>query len=275
MIKKAIITDAGFATRFLPITKTIPKAMLPIGNKPIMQLVVEECVEAGIKDIIIVATSKGKDIYDDYFNDPASDIRDLCEKQGKRDRYRVIERLLSLAKIKVIVQDSSLPYGNGSPVLSAKKYVEKEEAFIVCYSDDLIIGNRKDVETLVDTYNDNSNIEGVISVQEININVSNKYGIVSLKKGSEDLLENIIEKPETDEAPSNLASIGRYLLKPSIFKFLKPDVLGKDNEMWTVDAITRLAENKEVKVVRSKGKWVTTGDPDNYFKAYVSYNESN
>lgn len=270
-IKKAIITDAGYATRFLPITKTIPKAMLPIGNKPIMQIVVEECVEAGIKEIIIVATRKGKAIYDDFFNDPASDIRDLCQKYGKEKRYEPIERLLDLAKVKVITQDISLPYGNGAPVLSAQKFVENEDAFLVCYSDDLIIGEQKDVKLLVDTYNANTNFEGIISAQEIDINTSEKYGIINLREDSSDLLENIVEKPSPKDAPSNLASYGRYLLKPSIFKFLRPDLLGKDNEMWTVDAITRLAEYKDVMVIRSKGKWVTTGDPENYFEAYKAF----
>ena len=121
---KAIITDAGFASRYLPITKTIPKAMIPIGAKPVMQLCVEECVEAGIDEIIIVATpnTKAKEIYDDYFHGESDNVKALLEKQGKIERFAPVEELLKFPKITVIEQDSSLPYGNGSPIVSAKDY---------------------------------------------------------------------------------------------------------------------------------------------------------
>ena len=117
---KAIITDAGFASRYLPITKTIPKAMLPLGNRPIMQLVVEECVEAGIQEIIIVATPEGKPIYEDYFNNSVNRIRKQLASQGKEDRYEPVQHVLDFPKITVIEQDQSYPYGNGSPIASAK-----------------------------------------------------------------------------------------------------------------------------------------------------------
>ncbi len=120
---KAIITDAGFASRFLPITKSIPKAMLPLGNRPIMQLVVEECAEAGIQEIIIVATPEGKAIYEDYFNNSVNRIRKLLRSQEKLDRYDSVQAVLDLPKITVIEQDPSYPYGNGSPVASARKFI--------------------------------------------------------------------------------------------------------------------------------------------------------
>ena len=131
-IKKAIITDAGFASRYLPITKTIPKAMIPIGAKPVMQLCVEECAEAGIEEIIIVATpsTKSREIYEDYFHNPAENVKTLLEKQGKLERFEPVEKVLSFPKITVIEQDTALPYGNGSPIVSARKYVENEEEAI-------------------------------------------------------------------------------------------------------------------------------------------------
>ncbi len=119
---KAIITDAGFASRYLPITKTIPKAMLPFGSKPIMQLMVEECVEAGIREIIIVATHEGKPIYEDYFYNTVDHIRRQLEAQGKSDRYEAVREVLDFPKIVVIEQDSSLPYGNGSPIVSVASF---------------------------------------------------------------------------------------------------------------------------------------------------------
>ena len=130
-VRKALITDAGFASRYLPITKTIPKAMLPLGNKPIMQFVVEECMEAGIEEIILVATPEGKPIYEDYFNNSVNRIRKQLSSQGKEERYEPVQHVLDYPKIIVIEQDPSLPYGNGSPVASAQKFLEGEEAFLV------------------------------------------------------------------------------------------------------------------------------------------------
>ena len=137
---KAVITDAGFASRFLPITKTIPKAMLPLGAKPVMQHVVEECVAAGIKQIIIVATPDGKPIYEDFFNNPVEKIEKQLASQGKSDRFESVKQVLDMADITVIEQDQSLPYGNGSPIVSAKPYLNDDEAFIALYSDDLVFG---------------------------------------------------------------------------------------------------------------------------------------
>jgi UTP--glucose-1-phosphate uridylyltransferase len=270
-VRKAIITDAGFASRYLPITKTVPKAMLPLGNRPIMQFVVEECVEAGIEEIIIVSTPEGKPIYEDYFNNNVNRIRKQLAAQGKEDRYEPVQHVLDYPKIVVIVQDPSLPYGNGSPVSSAQKFVEGEEAFLVLYSDDIVFGTPGDAKVMVDLYQQDPSVEGIIMAQEVSPNVVDKYGIISFQEGSDRLLDNIIEKPKTEEAPSNLASYGRYLLKPSIFEFLNPMNTGKDDELWTVDAITRTAKTKKVVVEKTKAEWMTTGDPENYFHAHLKF----
>lgn len=270
-VKKAIITDAGFASRYLPITKTIPKAMIPIGAKPVMQLCVEECADAGIEEIIIVATpnTMGRQIYDDYFHSKAENVKQLLEKQGKMDRFEPVEKILNFPKITVIEQDSSLPYGNGSPIVSARSFVENEEAFVVLYSDDLILG-KGDVKTLIETYEQNSSAKAVIAAQEMPEEVWHKYGMIALKENG--TLSHIVEKPKTpDLSPSNLTSYGRYLLKPEVFEYLVPSNTGLDGELWTVDAITKLAEHGDVVVARSQGKWITTGDPKNYFLAHLEY----
>lgn len=270
-IKKAIITDAGFASRYLPITKTIPKAMIPIGAKPVMQLCVEECIEAGIEEIIIVATpnTKSKEIYDDYFHNPADNVKLLLDKQGKSDRFKAVAEVLDFPKITVIEQDPTLPYGNGSPIVSAKDYVKDEEAFVVLYSDDLILG-QGDVKTLVDEYAKHPDAKAVIAAQEMPEEAWHKYGMIALKDNG--TLSHIVEKPKTpDLAPSNLTSYGRYLLTPEVFDYLVPSNTGLDGELWTVDAITKLAEHGDVVVARSKGKWITTGDPKNYFLAHLDY----
>ena len=268
---KAIITDAGFASRYLPITKTIPKAMIPIGAKPVMQLCVEECAEAGINEIIIVATpnTKSKEIYEDYFHNPSDNVKALLEKQGKMERFEPVEKILSFPKITVIEQDASLPYGNGSPIVSARQFVENDEAFVVLYSDDLILG-ASDVKTLIDKYRENPGAKAVIATQEMPEEVWHKYGMVALKENG--TLSHIVEKPKTpDQSPSNLTSYGRYLLTPEVFDYLIPTNTGLDGELWTVDAITKLAEHGDVLVAHSQGKWITTGDPKNYFMAHLEY----
>lgn len=270
-IKKAIITDAGFASRYLPITKTIPKAMIPIGAKPVMQLCVEECLEAGIEEIIIVATpgTMSKAIYDDYFHNRADNVKALLDKQGKASRFEPVQEILDFPKITVIEQDPSLPYGNGSPIVSAKDYVKDEEAFVVLYSDDLILG-KGDVKVLIETYEQNKNAKAVIAAQEMPESVWHKYGMIALKDNG--TLSHIVEKPKTpDLSPSNLTSYGRYLLTPEVFDYLIPSNTGLDGELWTVDAITKLAEAGDVIVARSEGKWITTGDPKNYFMAHLEY----
>lgn len=265
---KAIITDAGYASRFLPITKTIPKAMLPLGGRPIIQLAVEECVEAGITEIIIVSTPEGKPIYEDYFNNAVNHIRKQLVAQGKGERYDVIRNVLDFPKIRIIVQDPALPYGNGSPIVSARDYIADDEAFLVIYSDDVVFG-ASDAKSMIHAYELHPEAKGIIMAQEVDPKVVDKYGIISLKNG--DKLDNIIEKPAVGKAPSTLASYGRYLLTPEVFEYLKPNNVGLDNELWTVDAITKEAELGDVYVVKTKGQWMTTGDPKNYFLAYLKY----
>lgn len=265
---KAIITDAGFASRYLPITKTIPKAMLPLGSKPIMQLMVEECVEAGIHEIIIVATHEGKPIYEDYFYNSVEHIRQQLDAQGKSDRYEAVREVLDFPKIVIIEQDPNLPYGNGSPIVSARSYIGDNEAFMVIYSDDVVLG-KGDVASLIEAFVEYPDAKAIVAAQEVDPLVVDKYGIFQLKDGNK--LDYIVEKPAVGKAPSTLASYGRYLLTPEAFKHLDPQNIGLDNELWTVDAITKLAIDGDVYVIPTEGSWVTTGDPKNYFMAHLKY----
>ncbi|MBQ8984688.1 NTP transferase domain-containing protein [Candidatus Saccharibacteria bacterium] len=264
---KAIITDAGFASRYLPITKTIPKAMLPLGNRPIMQLVVEECVEAGIKDIIIVATPEGKAIYEDYFHNPVEKIEAQLHKQGKDDRFEPVKKAINLANITVIEQDQSLPYGNGSPVASAKHFINDDEAFIVAYSDDVVFG-KSAVKDLIDAQKEHPEAAAIIAGQPVEHEEIKKYASISLDG---DKLVGLVEKPDPADAPSDLASYGRYLLTPEVFQHLDPKNIGLDGELWTADAIAKLIPTDRVYVKKTSGTWMTTGDPKNYFLSHLRY----
>ena len=269
---KAIITDAGFASRFLPITKTIPKAMIPLGAKPVMQLMVEECVEAGIAELIIVATpgTMSKSIYEDYFNSPSENVKQLLIAQGKEERFLPVQEVLDFPKITVIEQDTSLPYGNGSPVMSARSFINEDEAFLVIYSDDVVFGS-SDAKTLLESYAKHPEAKAIIMAQEMPDEVLSKYGIIALRDQAKQTLSHIVEKPKQD-APSNLTSYGRYLLTPEIFG--KLDETGLDGELWTVDGITKLAEEGDVIVEKTRGQWMTTGDPASYLQAQIRYAET-
>lgn len=272
MPTKAVISDAGFASRYLPITKTIPKAMLPFGNRPVMQLVVEECVAAGITEIIIVATPEGKPIYEDYFNNNVNRIRKLLQSQGKNDRYLPVQHVLDFPKISVIEQDQSLPYGNGSPFASARPYIADDEPFLALYGDDVVFGEVGAVKELVDAFKKYGDAKAIIAGQLVEGAEIEKYASIKFKEGSDIEVETLIEKPKVAEAPSQLASYGRYLLTPAVFKYLAPQYAGKDGELWMPDAIDSLAQHGEkVLAIRVQGQWMTTGDPRNYFLAHLKY----
>jgi len=269
---KAVITDAGFASRFLPITKTIPKAMIPLGPKPIMQYVVEECVVAGISDVIIVATPEGKPVYEDYFYNPVEKVYKQLAEHGKLDRFESVREVLEMANVTVIEQDPGLPYGNGSPIASARPYLNEDEAFVALYSDDIVLGGDGAVGSLMRAFERCPDADAIIAVQEVEGAEIEKYASVKFKPGSEEL-EQLIEKPKVDVAPSQLASYGRYLLTPKVFEYLIPENIGKDDELWTADAIDRLARDggKVLVAEAENGRWYTTGDPVNYFDAYNAF----
>ncbi|MCK4919246.1 MAG: UTP--glucose-1-phosphate uridylyltransferase [Candidatus Pacebacteria bacterium] len=264
-IKKAIIAVAGSGTRLLPATKAMPKEMLPIIDKPIIQLVVEELVEAGIEDIILV-TKWDKKPLEDHF-DRNFELECSLRKSGKDKRLKEIVRLSEMANFIYVRQKG--PYGNGTPVLSASSIVE-DEPFVYVWGDDLVKSKVSFTKQMVDDYNKTGNL--MIGVQEVPKDQVDRYGIVKLKSDTMQI-EDIVEKPSVEEAPSRLADFGRMILNQEIVDVLKETSLGKGNELWIVDAIRTYVQNggkffaKEIE----NGKWLTTGDPLNYLKAILEY----
>lgn len=264
-IKKAIVAVAGSGTRLLPVTKSMPKEMLPIVDKPIIQLVVEELVEAGIEDVILV-TKWDKKPLEDHF-DHSWGLENDLEKSGKEDLLKEIKRIPDLANFIYIRQKG--PYGNGTPILSAANLI-KNEPFVFCYGDDIVKSKVSFTKQMVQEYEKNNSL--ILGVQEVQKNLVNKYGIVALEKDSM-RVKGIVEKPAIEEAPSNLAVFGRFILDQKIIDILRETPLGKGNELWLTDAIEKYLSNggefyaKEVQ----DGEWMTTGDPLNYLKANLAY----
>ena len=264
-IRKAIVAVAGSGTRLLPATKSMPKEMLPILDKPIIQLVVEELAEAGIEDIIFVTRWDKKPLEDHFDHNWA--LAEELKKNGKEEAWEKIKKISNLANFIYVRQKG--PYGNGTPVLSASSIVEGEP-FVYVWGDDLVKSKESFTKKMIRDYEKNEKL--MIGVQEVPKKDVDRYGIVKLKKGSMQI-EDIIEKPSVAEAPSRLADFGRMILNQEIIEILKNTPLGKGNELWIVDAIRKYIKKggefyaKEVE----DGEWLTTGDPLNYLTTTLKY----
>ena len=171
--------------------------------------------------------------------------------------------------IKIITQDPSLPYGNGSPIASAKPYIKENEAFIALFSDDIVFGPSA-VKDLLDSFKKHPDARAIIGCQLVPHAEIKKYAAAEFNKDTEVLI-GLTEKPKPEEAKSDLASYGRYLLTPEIFKYLVPENTGLDAELWIADAIAKLIPTEKVYVKQTTGTWMTTGDPRNYAFALFKY----
>ncbi|MCU0679575.1 MAG: UTP--glucose-1-phosphate uridylyltransferase [Planctomycetes bacterium] len=264
-IKKAIVAVAGSGTRLLPATKAMPKEMLPIVDKPIIQLVVEELVEAGIEDIIFV-TRWDKKPLEDHFDYNWALMEEL-KKGGKDKLHAEIKRIADLANFIYVRQKG--PYGNGTPILSAASLVESEP-FVFCFGDDLVKSKTSFTKQMIDEYDKTGHL--MIAVQEVPRAEVVRYGIVDVDEKTM-LIKRIVEKPSVEEAPSNLADFGRMILNQDIIDELRKTALGKGNELWIVDAITNYIKQggKFYAKKVEDGEWLTTGDPLNYLKTILKY----
>ncbi len=241
-VKKAVIPAAGLGTRFLPVTKSMPKEMLPIIDKPIIQFAVEEAIVSGIEDIIII-TGRGKRAIEDYF-DTSPELENHLLTTNKIDLLKKVRDISSLIDIHYIRQKE--PKGLGDAVLKAEKHVG-DEPFAVLLGDDIIKGDTPCIKQLMDVYQKYKNSSSVIAVEEVkNKNVS-RYGILRGTEIDKSVyrIEDIIEKPSLDEAPSNIETVGRYILTPEIFSCIKETPQGKGNEIQLTDAIRNLSFEKK------------------------------
>jgi UTP--glucose-1-phosphate uridylyltransferase len=266
-VRKAVIPAAGFGTRFLPATKAMPKEMLPIVDKPIIQYVVEEAVAAGIEDIIIV-TGWHKRSIEDHFDYPY-ELEKRLREAGKDTLAEEVTRIANLANFIYVRQKG--PYGNGTPVLNAR-HVVGDEPFAVLWGDEFIHSDPPRLKQMIDVY-DRTGIPNISAVRVPETSV-NKYGIADVESadGNVFTIKRIVEKPEVGEAPGNLAAHGAYILPSCIFDILERTPRGKDGELWLADAITTLAREMPVQAVEiQNGKYYDTGNKLEYLKTVVEF----
>lgn len=271
-VRKAVIPAAGFGTRFLPQTKAMPKEMLPIVDKPVIQYVVEELVEAGITDIILV-TGYHKRTIEDHF-DAAN--RDLIEnlKMGGEKKRPLLEQVESISKLAnfVYVRQKG-PYGNGTPLLNVRHLIGNEP-FIYTFSDDFIVANPSRFQQLINAYEEyDCPILGSIKAKKDED--YSRYGFAGGKILREGIIDanQIIEKPGKDKAPSDLANVSGYLLTPDIFDYLEKafDNLKEGQELYYNDALQLMLKDKK-RIIAAEikgGIYYDTGDKLEYMKTVV------
>ncbi len=265
-IKKAIIPAAGFGTRLLPATKSIPKEMIPIVDKPALQYVIEEAVEAGIEDILII-TSRHKKAIEDHF-DNLPELENLLENTNKVDALKELRDITNLANIHYIRQKEAK--GLGHAVGCAKAFVGNEP-FAVILPDDIIYSSvscLKQMTRMFDKYQ-----TSIIGVQTVKENEVNRYGIVSGTKIDEKIykVNGLVEKPPIEKAPSNIAIVGRYIITPEIFDILENIPPGALGEIQLTDGLLELVKNQDMYAYIFDGKRYDTGNKLGYLEAIVDF----
>ncbi len=266
-IRKAVIPAAGFGTRFLPQTKAMPKEMLPIVDKPVIQYVVEELVASGITDIVIV-TGWHKRAIEDHFDYP-NELIQMLKEQGKDDLLVEVKRTSSLANFIYIRQKG--PYGNATPVLCAKNVIG-DEPFVAIWGDEFIYAKPPRALQCIDVFEKYG--DPVISAVRVPKQDLSRYGIVEATNVEDNIwqIKRLVEKPSVEEAPSNLAAHGCYVLTPDIFPIIENLKLGKGGELWLPDAISQLMKKRPVYACEIRdARYYDTGNKLEYLKTVVAF----
>jgi len=265
-IRKAVVTAAGWGTRFLPATKAQPKEMLPLVDKPIIQYVIEEAVASGIKHIIIV-TAIGKRAIEDHF-DRSFELEHILQKKGNAELLGKLKSISDLADISYIRQKEQL--GLGHAVLVTKELIG-DEPFAVFLPDDLIQADVPAMKQMIEVYNRYQH--SVIAVQPVAKEETKAYGIVAPKKIEDRVYQvvGLVEKPEPKDAPSNLGIVGRYILTPEVFGMLEKTAPGKGGEIQLTDGLKLLLEKQPMYAYQFEGIRYDTGTPLGFLKASVEF----
>jgi len=265
-IRKGVIPAAGLGTRFLPATKTVPKELLPIVDKPTIHYIVEEAVASGIEELILV-TARGKGAIEDYF-DVAPELEHALKDQGKEELWRMMKEISEMVRVTAIRQKE--PKGLGHAVLCARQAVG-EEPFAVLLGDDMVDADPPCLAQMAEVFRQKKG--GVIALLRVPETETHLYGIIRGEQvdGRIYRIEELVEKPAPDQAPSNLAVIGRYVLPPEIFPILEKTPTGKGGEIQLTDALQELARQVPVYGYEFVGDRYDAGDKIGYIQANIAF----
>ncbi len=262
-VKTGIIAAAGSGTRMLPVTLGYPKELLPIINKPAIHLIVEEFIDSGLNKIIIVTGANPEPLHRQYQSTSLF-------PQGK---YKSLDEFVNkLAGVEIIFEPQQGPYGNGTPLMVARHHIPEGEGFIYAYGDDILKSETPFAKQLIDKHNQTNAL--VVGTQEVDWEDVVRYGIAQIKENSDEKeMFDVVEKPAREEATSNLAMFGRFLLSTDIIQILSEIPLGKSNELWLTDSVREYIKRGGKVVAQSVigGEWLTIGDPLNYLKTLLEY----
>lgn len=265
-VRKAIIPAAGLGTRFLPATKSQPKEMLPIVDKPTLQYIIEEAVNSGIEEILIV-TGRSKKSIEDHF-DRSIELELELEQKGKLDMLKIVQDISNMVDIYFIRQKE--PKGLGHAIYCAKSFVG-DEPFAVLLGDDIVDSEKPCLKQLIGAYDEYNT--SILGVQEVAKENTDKYGILDVKHIEDRVykVNDMVEKPKVEEAPSNIAILGRYIITPAIFEILENQKPGKGGEIQLTDALKTLGEHEAIYAYNFEGKRYDVGDKLGFLKATVDY----
>ena len=264
-VRKAIITAAGWGTRFLPVTRSQPKEMLPLVNRPLIQYAVEEAINSGIEQVILI-TAMGKHAIEDYF-DRSFELEYVLEQKGETELLQEMRRLSNLVNICYIRQKEQL--GLGHAVLIARDIIA-DEPFAVLLPDDVIDSRVPALKQMIEVYEQRGT--SVIAVERVSAQDTVKYGIIEPKEISHRLYQvlSLAEKPEPQEAPSDLGIVGRYILVPEIFDALAATPPGRIKEIQLTDALQRLLKQQVISACEFEGVRYDTGTPSGWLEATIA-----
>ena len=261
-IETGVIAAAGSGTRMLPVSLGYPKELLPIINKPALQLIIEEYLAAGIKKIVIITGENPAPLHRQY------NLANL----PPRGKYKPLDEFVDkLTGIEIIFEPQAGPYGNGTPLLVARPHIPNDEGFIYSYGDDILKTKVSFAKQLVDLHHETDAL--VVGTQPVAWEDVVRYGIVEFKEGSDREMKDVVEKPVRADAKSNLAMFGRFLLSTDVIQILTEIPLGKANELWLTDAVREYVRRGGRVVARAvtDGEWLTIGDPVNYLQTVIEY----
>jgi len=265
-VSKAIIPAAGLGTRFLPATKAQPKEMLPVVDKPTLQYIIEEAIESGIEEILII-TGRNKSSIENHF-DRSVELEFELEKSGKTELLKEVRKISNMVNIHYIRQKE--PKGLGHAIYCAKSFIGKEP-FAVLLGDDIVYNEKPCLKQMIEVYDQYKTT--ILGVQEVADEDVNRYGIVDARYIEDKIykVRGLVEKPSQKEAPSNIAILGRYIINPAIFEILERTKPGKGGEIQLTDGLKELAQKEAMYAYVFEGRRYDVGDKQGFLEATVEY----